>query len=374
MVEENQTDQSSDLIGMKQLLEAGVHFGHQISHWNPKMKEYIFGSRNGIHIIDLQQTVTLFKKAYNYTRDIVAEGGRVLFVGTKKQAQAIVSEEATRCQMPYVNTRWLGGTLTNFHTIRARVDYLLELKKLEEEGQMELLPKKEAKGLKREIQKLEYLLGGVVDMKNLPQALYVVDTRKEHIAVKEARKLGIPIIAVIDTNSDPADADLIIPSNDDAIRAIKLFTSRIADACIEGTHIFEQKLQAGEVVKEAVEEAPIVVERKAFVFKEFGEEQAETTSLTPDTGTNGSATPAAQITVDTPQPETAEPPVQEAAETEQPAPEPTETAQEAVTETETAAEAPSDTPQAEETPTEAPAEEPQTDEATETKEDDSNDG
>jgi small subunit ribosomal protein S2 len=281
MAEETQpTEQVNEVISMKQLLEAGVHFGHQISHWNPKMKEYIFGSRNGIHIIDLQQTVGLFKRAYNFVRDIAAEGGEVLFVGTKKQAQGIIVEETTRSGMPYVNTRWLGGTLTNFNTIRSRVDYLLELKKLEEEGQMEMLPKKEAKGLKREIQKLELLLGGIVNMKKTPQALYIVDTRKEHIAVHEARRLGIPIVAVVDTNSDPADADYVIPSNDDAIRAIKLFTSRIADACVEGRHVYEQKLQAGEVVRKP-EHDQVVVERKVFVFKEFGEEaeKAETTSV-----------------------------------------------------------------------------------------------
>jgi len=257
---------------MKQLLEAGVHFGHQISHWNPKMKDFIFGSRNGIHIIDLQQTVGLFKRSYDFARNVVANGGEVLFVGTKKQAQGIIAEEAQRACMPYINTRWLGGTLTNFHTIRARVDYLLELKKLEEDGQMERLPKKEAKGLKREIQKLEHLLGGIVNMKSHPKALYIVDTRKEHIAINEAKILGIPIIAVIDTNSDPADADYIIPSNDDAIRAIKLFTSKIAEACIEGKHIYEQKLQSGEVEVKEEDKSQVIVERKVFVFKDFGEE------------------------------------------------------------------------------------------------------
>jgi small subunit ribosomal protein S2 len=269
MAEETQV---GDVITMKQLLEAGVHFGHQVSHWNPRMKPYIFGSRNGIHIIDLQQTVELFKKAYNFVREVVANGGEVLFVGTKKQAQGIIAEEAIRCKMPFVNTRWLGGTLTNFTTIRSRVEYLLELKKLEEEGQMELLPKKEAKGLKRQIQKLEYLLGGIINMRRLPEAVFIVDTKKEYIAVCEAKKLGIPIVAVIDTNCDPSNADFIIPSNDDAIRAIKLFTSRVADACIEGNHIYEQRVLSGEVVKPKEEEAPIVVERKVFVFKEYGEE------------------------------------------------------------------------------------------------------
>lgn len=273
MVQETQTsEQSGDVVSMKQLLEAGVHFGHQISHWNPKMKNFIFGSRNGIHIIDLQQTVGLFKRSYDFARDVVANGGDVLFVGTKKQAQGIIAEEAERAGMPYINTRWLGGTLTNFHTIRARVDYLLELKKLEEDGQMERLPKKEAKGLKREIQKLEHLLGGIVNMKSHPKALYIVDTRKEHIAVNEAKILGIPIIAVIDTNSDPADADYIIPSNDDAIRAIKLFTSKIAESCIEGKHIYEEKLQSGEVEVKEEDKSQVVVERKVFVFKDFGEE------------------------------------------------------------------------------------------------------
>ena len=273
MVQETQTsEQAGDVISMKQLLEAGVHFGHQISHWNPKMKDFIFGSRNGIHIIDLQQTVGLFKSSYDFARNIAAEGGDLLFVGTKKQAQGIIAEEAERAGMPYINTRWLGGTLTNFHTIKARVDYLLELKKLEEDGQMERLPKKEAKGLKREIQKLEHLLGGVVNMKTTPKALYIVDTRKEHIAVNEAKILGIPIVAVIDTNSDPADADYIIPSNDDAIRAIKLFTSKIAEACIEGKHIYNEKLQAGEVEVKEEETSQVVVERKVFVFKDYGEE------------------------------------------------------------------------------------------------------
>ncbi len=290
MVEETQpTEQVSEVISMKQLLEAGVHFGHQISHWNPKMKEFIFGSRNGIHIIDLQQTVGLFRKAYNFARDTVANGGEILFVGTKKQAQGIIAEETTRAGMPFVNTRWLGGTLTNFNTIRSRVDYLLELKKMEEEGQMEHLPKKEAKGLKREMEKLHLLLGGITTMKRIPQALYIVDTRKEHIAVHEARRLGLPIIAVVDTNSDPADADYVIPSNDDAIRAIKLFTSRIADACVEGKHIYEQKLQAGEVVKKPDQEQ-VVVERKVFVFKEFGDGSVQEDS----TSVAVSESPAAQ--------------------------------------------------------------------------------
>ena len=192
-----------------------------------------------------------------------------MLVGTKKQARGIIEEESLRCNMPYINTRWLGGTLTNFNTIRSRVDYLLELKRLEEDGQMELLPKKEAKNLRREIVKLEGLLGGIVGMKQVPDAIFVVDTKKEHIAIKEARNLSIPVIAIVDTNCDPANADYPIPSNDDAIRAIKLFTSKIADACIEGNHIYQEKLVSGEV--EQVEKDSlegVVVERKVFVFKE----------------------------------------------------------------------------------------------------------
>jgi small subunit ribosomal protein S2 len=225
--------------------------------------------------------VTFFKKAYNFARDIVADGGEVLFVGTKKQAQGIIAEEAIKCGMPFINTRWLGGTLTNFNTIRARVDYLLELKKLEEDGQMELLPKHEAKGLRRQIQKLEYLLIGIVNMRRYPEAVFVIDAKKEYIAIREARKLGIPIIAVMDTNCDPSNADFIIPSNDDAIRAIKLFTARIADACIEGKHIYQQRVLSGEIARPETQEAPIVVERKVFVFKEYGEDvkEVESTSV-----------------------------------------------------------------------------------------------
>ena len=195
-------------LNMKSLLEAGVHFGHQKSHWNPKMKSYIFGARNGIHIIDLQQTVQLFSRAYNYTRNTVADGGTVLMVGTKKQARGIIEEEAVRCGMPYINTRWLGGTLTNFNTIRSRVDYMLELKELEETGKMEMLPKKEAKNLRREIAKLGELLGGVVSMKKVPDAIFVVDTKKEHIAINEARNLGVPIIAIVDTKLRPGKCGL----------------------------------------------------------------------------------------------------------------------------------------------------------------------
>ncbi len=267
---------ASEKLSMKSLLEAGVHFGHQKSHWNPKMKSFIFGARNGIHIIDLQQTVTLFNRAHNFVKNTVADGGTVLLVGTKKQARGIIEEESIRCSMPYINTRWLGGTLTNFNTIRSRVDYLLELKKLEEDGQMEMLPKREAKNLRREIVKLEGLLGGIVSMRRAPDAIFVVDTKKEHIAIKEARNLSIPVIAIVDTNCDPANADYPIPSNDDAIRAIKLFTSKIADACIEGTHIYQEKLVSGEVEQTKEDSLDgVVVERKVFVFKEAESEDSE---------------------------------------------------------------------------------------------------
>ena len=269
--------ETTEKLSMKSLLEAGVHFGHQKSHWNPKMKSFIFGARNGIHIIDLQQTVQLFARAYNYARNTVADGGTVLFVGTKKQAQGIIEEEGRRCEMPYINTRWLGGTLTNFNTIRSRVDYLLELKKLEEDGQMELLPKKEAKNLRREAAKLEGLLGGIIGMKRMPDAVFVVDTKKEHIAIKEARNLSIPVIAIVDTNCDPANADYPIPSNDDAIRAIKLFTSKVADACIEGKQLYDERLVSGEVAEEKEDRLDkVVVERKVFVFKEAESDESET--------------------------------------------------------------------------------------------------
>jgi len=278
-VQQQDTQETGEAVSMKQLLEAGVHFGHQISHWNPKMKEYIFGNRNGIHIIDLQQTVGLFKDAFNYVKQAVADGGDVLFVGTKKQAQGIVEEEAARAGVHYINSRWLGGTLTNFNTIRARVDYLLELRKMEEDGEMDMLPKNEQKNLRREIQKLEILLNGIIKMKRVPDVMFIIDTRKEYIAVKEARNLGIPIVAVVDTNCDPQDADYIIPSNDDAIRAIKLFTSKVADAAIEGKHIYEQRVASGEIVKPKEDESPVIVERKVFVFKEFGgEKEGETKS------------------------------------------------------------------------------------------------
>ncbi len=221
-------------ITMKELLEAGVHFGHQKERWNPKMKKFIFTERNGIHIIDLQQTLKYFEKAYDYIADLVANGGTVLFVCTKKQGQDIIKEEAERCGMFYVNKRWLGGTLTNFQTIRKSVFKLKMLKKMEEEGVLDQLPKKEAMKLRRKKEKLEKYIGGIENMNRLPDALFIVDVVREENAVREARKAGIPIVALVDTNADPDLIDYPIPANDDAIRAIKLLTSRIADAVLEG--------------------------------------------------------------------------------------------------------------------------------------------
>ncbi|NQS74908.1 MAG: 30S ribosomal protein S2 [Peptococcaceae bacterium] len=222
------------VVTMKQLLEAGVHFGHQTRRWNPKMAPYIFTDRNGIYIIDLQKTVRMVDEAYNFVKQLSLDGDTILFVGTKKQAQDSVREEAERCGMFYVNQRWLGGMLTNFQTIRRRIDRLLKLEKMETDGTMEVLPKKEVAELMHEKEKLQKFLGGIKEMKRLPAAMYVIDPRKERIAVAEARKLGIPIVAIVDTNCDPDEIDYIIPGNDDAIRAVRLLTSRMADAVLEG--------------------------------------------------------------------------------------------------------------------------------------------
>ncbi len=241
-------------VTMKQLLEAGVHFGHQTRRWNPKMKPYIFGARNGIYIIDLQKTVRLFKVAYEFVVETVANGGNILFVGTKKQAQESIYDEATRCGMPYVNHRWLGGMLTNFHTISKSIDKLKRIESMFEDGTIERFPKKEILKLEKRRQKLERNLGGIKDMDGLPSALYVVDSRYEQIAVKEANKLGIPVVAIVDTNCDPDGIDYIIPGNDDAIRAIRLLTSLIANAVIKGKELYEEAVQA-QTDKEAEEEA-----------------------------------------------------------------------------------------------------------------------
>ena len=222
------------VVSMKQLLEAGVHFGHQTRRWNPKMAPYIFTERNGIYIIDLQKTVKKLDEAYNFVRDVAANGGEVLFVGTKKQAGDSIKEEAERCGMHYVNARWLGGMLTNFKTIQKRIERLAQLRKMEEDGTFELLPKKEVVKLKLEIEKLEKFIGGIKQMKTLPAALFIVDPKKEKIAVSEARKLNIPIVAIVDTNCDPDEVDYVIPGNDDAIRAVKLIAGAMANAVMEG--------------------------------------------------------------------------------------------------------------------------------------------
>ena len=257
----NQDQQSEAPITIRQLLEAGVHFGHQTKRWNPKMRPFIFGARNGIHIIDLQQTVKLFRKAYNFVVETCAAGNSLLFVGTKKQAQDAIREESTRAHQFYVNQRWLGGMLTNFATIKSRIDRLHELVEIRDNGTLEILPKREQAGLMDELARLEKYLGGISEMKALPAAVYIVDTRKEHIAIAEARKLGIPIVAIIDTNCDPDEADYPVPGNDDAIRAVRLITNRVANAAQEG---YEERRKA-EVLEEeaaaadAVEPAPMAV-------------------------------------------------------------------------------------------------------------------
>ncbi|UOQ47848.1 30S ribosomal protein S2 [Gracilibacillus caseinilyticus] len=235
------------VISMKQLLEAGVHFGHQTRRWNPKMKKYIFTERNGIYIIDLQKTVKKVEEAYNFVKEIAENDGTVLFVGTKKQAQESVKEEAIRSGMYFVNQRWLGGTLTNFETIRKRINRLKDIEKMEEDGTFEVLPKKEVVGLLKEKERLVKFLGGIKEMNKIPDALFIIDPRKERIAVAEAHKLNIPIVGIVDTNCDPDEIDYVIPANDDAIRAVKLLTGKMADAILEA--------KQGEVTEEAAEKA-----------------------------------------------------------------------------------------------------------------------
>ena len=238
------------VVSMKQLLEAGVHFGHQTRRWNPKMSEYIFAERNGIYIIDLQKTVKKLEEAYSFIREVSMNGGEVLFVGTKKQAMDSIKEEAIRCGMPFVNARWLGGMLTNFQTIQKRIKRLAQLKAMEQDGTFALLPKKEVIKLNLEIEKLEKFMGGITEMKKQPAALFIVDPRKERIAVAEAHKLGIPIVAIVDTNCDPDEVDFVIPGNDDAIRAVRLIAGAMADAIIEG-----RQGESNAPVAEAAEEA-----------------------------------------------------------------------------------------------------------------------
>ncbi len=243
------------VVSMKQLLEAGVHFGHQTRRWNPKMAPYIYMERNGIYIIDLQKTVKKLEEAYNFVRDTTANGGTILFVGTKKQAQDAVKEEAERVGMFYVNARWLGGMLTNFKTMRTRIDRLAQLRKMQEDGTFDLLPKKEVIKLTNEIGKLEKYLGGVKEMKKLPSALFIIDPRKERNAIAEARKLRIPIVAIVDTNCDPDEIDYVIPGNDDAIRAIKLISQTMANAVVEGRQ-GEDAAAPEQEAAPAAEEAP----------------------------------------------------------------------------------------------------------------------
>jgi len=256
-------------ISMKELLEAGVHFGHQTKRWNPKMKEYIFGERNGIYIIDLQKTLKMFKEASNFVRDMAAEGKTIMFVGTKRQAQDAIAEEANRCSMYYVNQRWLGGLLTNWVTVQKSVKRLKELDDMATDGRYELLPKKEVIKLERERKHLQANLAGIKEMNRLPDAVFVIDSNKEQIAVREARKLGIPVVAVVDTNCDPSEVDYVIPGNDDALRAIRLFASKIADSVVEGNQAATDK-QVAEI-------------RDAVAVSE-GEGQAEVAVATEETG------------------------------------------------------------------------------------------
>ncbi|WP_368384919.1 30S ribosomal protein S2 [Streptococcus mutans] len=254
------------VISMKQLLEAGVHFGHQTRRWNPKMAKYIFTERNGIHVIDLQQTVKLADQAYDFVRDAAANDAVILFVGTKKQASEAIKEEAERAGQYYINHRWLGGTLTNWDTIQKRIARLKEIKQMEVDGIFDVLPKKEVALLNKQRARLEKFLGGIEDMPRIPDIIYIVDPHKEQIAVKEAKKLGIPVVAMVDTNADPDDIDVIIPANDDAIRAVKLITSKLADAVIEGrqgedsVEAVEAELAAGETQADLIEEIVEVVE------------------------------------------------------------------------------------------------------------------
>ncbi len=272
--------QTRQLVTVRELLEAGVHFGHQKSRWNPKMAPYIFTTRNGIHIIDLQQTIVLLGEAYRYVVDLVANGGTLLFVGTKRQAQLTVQQEAERCGMPYVNVRWLGGTLTNFRTIRQRLVYLEELIHKRDTGQLEVLPKKERLLLQRKIEKMERLFGGFKDLRRLPDALFIVDPHHEYLAVREANRLGIPIVAIVDTNCDPDLITYPIPGNDDAIRSIRLLVHKIADAVLEGKQLAQDRLDeaalaAAREAAEALQREKAAAEPEPEADEEAYEELAE---------------------------------------------------------------------------------------------------
>jgi small subunit ribosomal protein S2 len=268
-------------ITMKELLEAGVHFGHQTKRWNPKMKEYIFGERNGIYIIDLQKTLKMFKEASKFVQDLAADGRIILFVGTKRQAQDAIAEEAQRCSMFYVNQRWLGGLLTNWITVQKSVKRLKELDEMATDGRYDLLPKKEVIKLERERKHLQANLAGIKNMTRLPDAIFVIDSNKEQIAVKESRKLGIPVVAVVDTNCDPSEVDYVIPGNDDALRAIRLFTSKISESIAEGVHARDDKQMADIQAAAAPEQIPA-----EHGSQEFGD-------VTPETETAAVATAGA---------------------------------------------------------------------------------
>lgn len=262
------------VVSMKQLLEAGVHFGHRSRRWNPKMRSYIFTERNGIHIIDLQQTIRALERAYNVIRDAAAEGGAVLFVGTKRQAQENIVAQATRCAMPFISQRWLGGTLTNFRTIRSRIDYMIELEGQRDHGEFDVLPKKEATLKLRELAKLQRRLGGLRNMHRLPEVVFICDTSSEEIAIREANRLHIPIVAMVDTNCDPDPIDHVIPANDDAIRAILLITSKMADAVIEGQQM-RGVVMGEEEAAPATAAEPAIMEAEVTYAPAAGDEEDE---------------------------------------------------------------------------------------------------
>ncbi len=280
-------------ITMKELLEAGVHFGHQTKRWNPKMKEYIFGERNGIYIIDLQKTLKMFKEASKFVQDLAADGRIILFVGTKRQAQDAIAEEAQRCSMYYVNQRWLGGLLTNWITVQKSVKRLKELDEMATDGRYDLLPKKEVIKLERERKHLQANLAGIKNMTRLPDAIFVIDSNKEQIAVRESRKLGIPVVAVVDTNCDPSEVDYVIPGNDDALRAIRLFTSKISESIAEGVHARDDK-QMAEI--QAVAELEPVATAEAPVPEElYAEGAAESATAAAAAGSEGAALEGEEI-------------------------------------------------------------------------------
>ncbi|HET6834201.1 MAG TPA: 30S ribosomal protein S2 [Acidimicrobiales bacterium] len=285
------------VVTMKQLLEAGVHFGHQTRRWNPKMKRFIFGERNGIYIIDLEQTLARIETAYTFVRDTVAGGGSVLFIGTKKQAQDPIQQYAEKCGMPYINQRWLGGMLTNFQTINKRVAKMLEYERMRDSGEFDAMPKKEALLLGRELDKLERYLGGIRHMDRLPQAIFVLDTKKEHIAVTEANKLGVPVVAVVDTNCDPDVIDYVIPGNDDAIRSGTLLSRVIADAVIEGKHI--ASLRVPVATRSADDEARVAAEQAEARRQALSEARERDTRVT---GVRTAPRPPAAPSVDSPTP------------------------------------------------------------------------